>query len=405
MKRLLWLVPVLAIAGGVYYLQQLRSAPPEVGFVKAKQEPLVSAVSTNGKVEPLEFAAIRAEREGAVPRVRIEKGQAVAKGAVVAELDAAAARADLASAEARIAQARAELEALQQGGRTRDIAEINASVDRARLDLANARGQVESLQRLVEKKAATGYELEQARQRVTAIEAEIRGLEQRRGSLVSASDRTGAETRVKEAEIAASLARQQIAQAVVRVPLAGTVYQLDVRPGSYLRPGDLVGFVGLLERVRVVLYVDEPELGNVQVGQPVTVTWDAMPGRQWTGTVEKLPTQITTLGSRQVGEVLSVIDNEGRSLIPSTNVNAEIRTKSIPGAITIPKEALRRQEGKTGVYVLQQDQTIRWQPVELGAASVTRLQVTSGLAVGTAVALPTDVVLTPGMKVQASVQP
>lgn len=405
MKWILWLVPLLAIGAGIFYLQQLRSAPPEVGFVKVRQEPLVSAVSTNGKVEPLEYAAVRSERDGAVLRVRVEKGEVVAKGAVIAELDATVAKADLASAETRIAQARAELESLQQGGRTRDVAEINASIERARLDLANARSQVESLARLVEKKAATGYELEQARQRVTAAEAEIRGLEQRRGSLVAAVDRTSAESRIKESEIAASLARQQIAQAVVRSPIAGTVYQLDIRPGAYLRPGDLVGYVGLLDRVRVVLYVDEPELGNVQVGQEVTVTWDALPGRKWSGTVEKLPTQITTLGSRQVGEVLSVIANEQRSLIPNTNVNAEIRTRSIPSAITIPKEALRRVEGKTGVFTLQPDATVRWQPVELGAASVTRLQVTSGLSTGTAVALPTDVVLTQGMQVKPSIQP
>lgn len=405
MKWILWLAPVLAIGAGLLYLQQLRSAPPEVGFVRVRQEPLVSAVSTNGKVEPLEYAAVRSERDGAVLRVRVEKGQVVAKGAVIAELDATVAKADLASAETRIAQARAELESLQQGGRTRDVAEINASIDRARLDLSNARSQVESLARLVEKKAATGYELEQARQRVTAAEAEIRGLEQRRGSLVSAVDRTSAESRIKESEIAASLARQQIAQAVVRSPIAGTVYQFDIRPGAYLRPGDLVGYVGLLDRVRVVLYVDEPELGNVQVGQEVTVTWDALPGRKWSGTVEKLPTQITTLGSRQVGEVLSVIANEQRSLIPNTNVNAEIRTRSLPSAITIPKEALRRVEGKTGVFTLQPDETVRWQPVELGAASVTRLQVTSGLSTGTAVALPTDVVLTQGMQVKPSIQP
>lgn len=405
MKWLLWLIPVVAIGAGILYVQQLRSAPPEVSFVKARQEPLTSAVSTNGKVEPLEYAAIRSEREGSVLRVRVEKGQAVAKGAVIAELDATGPKADLASAETRIAQARAELESLQQGGRTRDIAEINASIDRARLDLTNARSQVESLTRLVDKKAATGYELDQAKQRVAAAEADIRGLEQRRGALVSPIDRTSIESRIKESEIAASLARQQIAQAVVRAPIGGTVYQLDIRPGAYLRPGDLAGYIGLLERVRVVLYVDEPELGNVQVGQAVTVTWDALTGRKWGGTVEKLPTQITTLGSRQVGEVLSVIENEQRSLIPNTNVNAEIRTKEIPAAITIPKEALRRVEGKTGVFLLQPDETIRWQPVELGAASVTRLQVTSGLNAGAAVALPTDTALTPGMKIKPAVQP
>ena len=56
------------------------------------------------------------------------------------------------------------------------------------------------------------------------------------------------------------------------------------------------------------------------VGQPVTITWTAQPGKRWKGTVEKGATDIIALGTRQVGEVLCTIDNPGRELVPGTNV-------------------------------------------------------------------------------------
>src|SRR6185436_755251 len=136
------------------------------------------------------------------------------------------------------------------------------------------------------------------------------------------------------------------------------------------------------DRVRVHVYVDEPEIGNVRVGQPVEITWEALPGKRWAGTVEKLPAQITSLSSRQVGEVICVIDNSDRLLIPQTNVNAEIRTNVVENALTIPKEVLRRERGEAGVYAVKPDNTLEWRKVQPGAANVTRLEVKAGIREG-----------------------
>ena len=57
----------------------------------------------------------------------------------------------------------------------------------------------------------------------------------------------------------------------------------------------------------------------------MTITWDALPGHQWKGEVDKLPTQIVPLGTRQVGEVGCVIENPDRDLLPNANINADIQ--------------------------------------------------------------------------------
>jgi hypothetical protein len=105
--------------------------------------------------------------------------------------------------------------------------------------------------------------------------------------------------------------------------------------------------------------------------------------------VEKKPTAIVALGTRQVGEVQVTIDNPNHELVPGTNVNAEIRTNEVQNALVVPKECMHRENGVVGVYLLQGDR-VKWRPVKVGVASVTRAQIVDGLQEGDLVALPTD---------------
>ncbi|MDE3166583.1 MAG: HlyD family efflux transporter periplasmic adaptor subunit, partial [Acidobacteriota bacterium] len=153
-----------------------------------------------------------------------------------------------------------------------------------------------------------------------------------------------------------------------------------------------------MDTLRVSVFVDEPELGRVEIGQPVTITWDALPGRQWTGRVERKPAAIQALGSRQVGEVLVSIANQGRSLLPGTNVNAEIRTAVVDNALVIPKEALRHDAQGDYVFALAGG-ALQRRAVKKGVSSITLVQAVDGLNDGDAVALPGDIPLNNGDRV------
>ena len=145
--------------------------------------------------------------------------------------------------------------------------------------------------------------------------------------------------------------------------------------------------MGRLDKLRVRVYVDEPELGRVAIGQPVAITWEALPGGSWSGVVDKLPTAVVSLGTRQVGEVLCMIDNTNRKLSPGSNVNADIRTGVAENALTVPKEAIRRDGSGASVFVLAGDRIVLRQ-VKIGVSSATRSQIASGLNDGDSVALP-----------------
>ena len=400
MKKLLLLL-LLVVAAVIGWGVFRKNAPPQVNFARVKRETLVSTLSTNGKAEPFEWQAVHAETAGLVSQVAVREGQRVAKGAALAVIVDPSLEADVAAGEAKVAEARAHLAALEAGGKPAELAGIENNLARARFDLQQHQKEYGALRRLAEKQAAVPQDVEAAQDKVRQSEIEIEGLENRRKSLVDRTEIAAARARLQDVEVALNLARQRARLNTLLAPIAGEIYGLAVRPGAYLNVGDAAANVGRLDRLRVRVYVDEPELGRVAEGQPVTITWDALPGKQWRGTVERKPGSIQALGSRQVGEVICSIENPGRELIPGANVNAEIRTAVVEGALVVPKETLRHDAQGDYVFALSGD-TVARRPVKKGASSVTGIQVVEGLAEGDAVALPSDVPLKPGGRVAAA---
>jgi len=394
---LLLLVVAAVIGWGVFR----KTAPPQVNFTRVKRTTLVSTLPTNGKAEPFEWQAVHAETTGLVSQVAVREGERVAKGAVLATIVDPSLQADVAAGEAKMTEAGANLAALEAGGKATELAGIENSLARARFDLEQHRKDLDTLRRLAQKQAATPQDVEAAQDKVRQSEIEIDGLENRRKSLVDRTDVAAARARLRDVEVALNLARQRASQSTLLAPMAGEIYGLAVRPGAYVNVGDPAANVGRLDRLRVRVYVDEPELGRVAEGQPVTITWDALPGKQWHGTVERKPISIQALGTRQVGEVICSIENPGRELIPGANVNAEIRTAVVEGALVVPKETLRHDAQGDYVFALDGD-TVARRTVKKGASSVTEIQVVDGLAEGDAVALPSDVPLKPGDRVAAA---
>jgi len=404
MKKLLWLALLVAVLLAGWALLKVRRARPEVPFARVERSDLVSVIVTNGRIEPLEWAAVAAEQAGLVRRVHAERGQRVKAGEVLVELDAATAEAELAAARARLAQVQAEIARLEQGGRAAELAALDAEIEALRPELAAAEQEKSALERLAARQAATRTEADAAGRRAEKLAAQLDGLRKRRLALVDSPERQAARARLDEAEAALESARLRLEKTLLRSPLAGTVYEADLRPGAFVAAGQTVAKVGRLDRVLARVFVDEPELGRLARGQAVLLGWDALPGRRWEGSVERLPSEITVLGSRQVGEVVCRIENPGGELLPGTNVNVEIRTEAARSALSMPREALRRRNGQTGVFTLNGDR-LAWQPVELGISTVTRVQILKGLNEGDAVALPTDVGLAEGLEVRPVFRP
>jgi HlyD family secretion protein len=399
MKKL-WILLVIPLIVLLWWAADRKTAIPSVHFARVERKSIASIVSTNGKVEPLEYATARAEVAGFVNDVKVKRGADVSVGQVLVQLDNATQRAALDTARAQLAQAQADQAIAKQGGRASQLSDINGQLSSAQLQLSEAERNLASIQRLYAKQAATKEEERLAEANVAQKKAQISSLENNRKSLVTSTDVDISSAKLQDAQAAVALAQHNLDLTTIKAPLAGTVYQFDIKRGAFLNLGDLVAVIGNLNQMRVQVYVDEPDVGRISRDLPVEITWQARPGQKWTGHVSQLPTEIVPLQTRQVGIVTCVIENPQHELLPSTNVDVSIVSKIARDAIAVPTQAVQNAANGSGVFKLGHGGTVIWQPVTTGIHDITTIEIKSGLQAGDRVALPSDTLLVSGMKVK-----
>lgn len=401
MKKL-WLLLVIPALLLLWWAVDRSQSAPAVHYSTARRKTLESVVSTNGKLEPVEFAAARAEVAGVVKEVLVERGQTVEAGQPLVVLDNATEQTAVEAAEAQVEEARAEENTARQGGRLSLRTDYQGRLDGARLALADARRRFESVQRLYAKQAATKEEKIAAEASVEKAKQQVEAIQSSQKALVAPSDLSTSMAKLKDAEAGLELAKHRLDLTTIRTPIKGTLYEFDIKRGAFLELGALVARIGNFDQMRVRVYVDEPDLGRVGLGMPVKITWQAHPGQTWLGRVTQTPTEVTALQTRQVGVVTCIIDNPNHDLLPGTNIDANIISKVVKDAVAIPKQALQTMaQGGAGVWKLVGGGRIAWQPVVPGVSNITDVEVKSGLQPGDRVVLPSDATLTNGMRVNS----
>ena len=206
--------------------------------------------------------------------------------------------------------------------------------------------------------------------------------------------------RVSQAQELARSLEDKVRSATVTAPTDGTLYSLPVSAGDYVKVGDTLAEMADLRHVRVRAFVDEPDLGSLEPNQNVSVTWDAKPGRTWTGHTEEVPKQVVARGMRSVGELLCSIDNDRLELLPNTNVQVLIMVRERHLALVVPRAAVREDNGQRYVFVFADDKVHR-RDISVGVASASKYEVVSGLTGDDRVALPGEKELRDGMEVRA----
>lgn len=383
-----------------------REPAPEVPAARARRENLSASISSNGKVEPITPHVRRAQFPTFVQRVFVVEGRSVRAGEVLVELDAAATHAALARARQEMLTAEDDLRAARAGGRPDEVAQLESDLRKAEAELARQRAEREGLARLFDKQAATRDEVALNRLALERAEAQWRLLQQRKDDLARRArlDQERAALAVERARNDVRDLAEKAGSARVTAPADGTVYQLPVRVGDFVQTGDLLAAVADLQRVRVRAFVDEPEMGLLEQGQAVEITWDAMPGRVWIGRTEQVPKAVVARGTRSVGEVLCSVENEKLELLPNTNVNVRIRVRERADALVVPRAAVRADGSHRFVFVIEGNR-LRRRNVRLGIAGATMHEILEGLTEGERVALPGAVELTEGLAARIVDQP
>lgn len=377
-----------------------RGPVPEVRVAKAARENLSATITSNGKVEPIVPHELRAQVNAFVQRVLAVEGQAVRAGQLLVELDSADVRAEVARLRNELLAAQDELRASQSGGSPEARAQLEADLRQTEADVARLRRERAALERLLEQQAASKAELDSAKEQLARAEENLTVLKKKKEEF-ERQVKLGSEMnslKVQQMQAALRAAEENLRSTQVTAPVSGTLYSLPARAGQYMRVGDLIAEMADLARVRVRAFVDEPELGWLEQGQEVEISWDALPGRSWAGLTEVIPKTVVSRGTRSVGEVVCSVENGGLELLPNINVNVRIRVRERANALVVPRGAVRTEDAERVVYLVE-GSTLRRRPVKIGITGATSVEILDGLKDGDTVALPGDVELRDGLGV------
>ena len=386
-RRWIWIASALVILLFVLY-SYLHQTPLKVRAVKVTRGPIRSLVSTNGKVEPVQNFEAHAPIATTVKRLLVKEGDQVRKGQLLLELDDADIRSQAARAQAQMKAAQANLVATQNSGTQEEVITLKTQLIKAQASRDAAQRNLDAYRRLQQQGAASPGEVRQAEQTLASAEADLHLLEQKQKDRYSPPEVARTESQVAEAKAAFENSEDALSKSSVRAPFDGTVYSLPVKQGAFVQTGDLLLQEANLSRVLVRAFVDEPDIGRLQIGQKVEATWDAVPGRTWTGTVSGVPSTVKPRGNRNVGETTCLIDNQDHRLLPNINLGVTIVAAEHNNVLTLQRDAMHIDDSPY-VFKIVNDH-IKRQNIQFSLQNLTRVEITSGLSEGDEVALPAE---------------
>jgi len=404
-NRILIFLAVAALLAVILVRLSGRQPPAKISAMIPTRETITSSISSNGKVEPIAPSSIRAQLDTFVEKVNVSEGQNVKKGQLLLELNVKDAAAQLAAAKSKLLKAEEDLRTAKAGGKTDESARVTGDLAKARAERDRLQRNRESLQRLLAAGAATKDEFAANELAFTKAQAEADRLAavkvefDRQVALDSSRGVLG----VEQARSDVAALEDKVRQGRITAPVDGTLYALPVKAGDFVKVGDLLAELADLHEVRVRAFIDEPEMGALETGLPVKITWDALASRVWQGTTEIVPKQVVGRGSRSVGELLCSVGNEKLELLPNTNVNVRINSKERVNVLAVPRGAVDLVSGQRSVFVVKDGvggTTLERRTIQVGIADATNYEVLSGLQEGEIVALPGDVDLKDGMRVK-----
>ncbi len=356
----------------------------EVAIAQWESSPSIS-VEYTGTSAPVQEVAVRARIEGRLLNLTVNVGDAVQAGQVVAQLD------DTTPANALL-QSQAEVSA-RQAEVAQAYANINAATARvaeAELQLQQAEAELRRLQLLAREGAVPAKSAEDAQIAVRSAQQSLRATQAQLSAQRQAVQ--SAEERVRSQQALVLQAQERLGYTTITAPITGIVLQRLTEPGNLLFAGNEILRLGDLSQIKVVVLVSELEIAELRPNSAVQVRFDAIPDRQFVGTVSRISPSADPVSRQIPVEVL--VDNSDRRIGSGQLARVRFVGTAQGQVIRIPLSALgerqrrstkaeNKGEGTVFVVVKEGGNTIvRSRKVRLGDRRDGKVEIVSGLVAG-----------------------
>ena len=306
---------VLAVIGfGAMRLRASRAVPPAL----YRTEPVASGtltvtVTATGELKALTQVNIGTEISGVVESVAVDYNSPVRVGQILA-------RVNTEKLEAQSAQARAALQSAE------------AKRLQSQATLAEAQAELAKLQHVRE---LSGGRVP-SRQELDSQEATVKRAQ---------ADEVSSDAQVAQSKASLAAIETDIRKAVIKSPINGIVLDRQVDPGqtvaaSFQTP-TLFTLAEDLTKMKLIIDVDEADIGNVKTGQAARFRVDAYPDRTFESRVQEVRSTPKTSNGVVTYQTVLTVDNSQRLLQPGMTATAEIIVTEVTDALLVPNAALR----------------------------------------------------------------
>lgn len=416
-RKWLWVVLLLLLIGGIVALFGHRASPIEVQTLIVQPRSAGSEtvlLNATGYIIAAHKIELAPRVVGRVSWVGVERADKVEAGQELVRLEDDEYRARLLQAQGQYDSVQAQLTELENGSRPEEIGRAKADVETAAAELQAANARVERTRAAAASQAISAIELEEATFRQKAQEARVAALNEMLQMLRKGPRQEQIDAQrglLKQSSGLLQLAKVDLANTIIKAPVAGTILERNVEVGEYVTTG-FVGERGAkgyvvsladLNDLRVELDISQDDFAKVAREQKCQVTTDAYPDRKYAGEVDLIAPeanrQKATVQVRvkilKPDELLRPDMNASVAFIGSGNESA-----AAISSISIPMSAVR----DNAVFIVQGDKVQR-RAVELGSPAAGSIAVKSGLSSGEEIVANPPATLTDGSVIRRQVKP
>ena len=377
MKKLIKFIAVFAVLAGVgYYFYDKNFNVPQVDqFIasKAVRGELVKSIESNGEIYATELIDVGAQVGGQIKRLYVKLGDVVKAGDMIAEIDSATQQNNVDTKKAQLGI-------------------YEAKLNSAKVALEISKTKFKREQELFAKNATSKEEFENAKNTLAANEASLKEIE----------------AQIVQAKISLNTAQIDLGYTKITAPQGGVVVSVQVEEGQTVNSNQAtptIVNIADLSKVQLKMEIAEGDITKIKVGSKVEYSILSEPNRKFYARISSIDPGLTTLSNGKYKTTSSsgtttssssssaiyyyakaIVDNQDGTLRIGMTTQNTIILDSVKDAIIVPSIAIKKEDGKSVVYVLKKGKdglnTAERREVQTGLIDSLKTQILSGVEEG-----------------------
>lgn len=245
------------------------------------------AIEASGTLEAVEVN-VSAKVPGQLQQLFVQEGSHVNVGDTLAILDHSTFELQWKQAQAGVELADAQYQLLVNGARVEDVRQAEEALRQIESNLKNAKDDFERMKQLYASKSISKKQYDDAESRYTIAQAQLSSAKQNLQKMqrfARPEDLAAAKARLDQAKAYADIIHKQVVDAYIIAPVSGTITHKPVEVGELINAGTTVATISRLEKMNLMIYVSEKELGKVKLNGMADIVIDTYPDKNFPGKV------------------------------------------------------------------------------------------------------------------------